>query len=311
VTVLARVVRSGVVECTHHGSLVVLDTDGTEILRLGVPSQRMFPRSSNKPLQAVGMLRAGLDLPPDLLAVACASHSGEAVHIDAVVRILAGAGLTEADLDCPPDYPGDAAAGLAARAAGAAPRRLWMNCSGKHAAMLATCVAAGWPTSGYTEPEHPLQIALAAAVADLAGTPVGPVGVDGCGAPIFGLPLTGLARAFARIAVAAPGTAEGRVATAMRDHPVLVAGTDRTDRRLAESVPGLVAKAGAEGVYAAALPDGRAIALRIHDGAERARTVVMARTLAALGVTSRVVEELLAVPVLGGGRPVGRIEPAF
>ena len=310
-TVLARVVRSGVVECTHHGSLVVLDTDGTEILRLGVPAQRMFPRSSNKPLQAVGMLRAGLDLPPDLLAVACASHSGEAVHVEAVQRILAGAGLTEPDLACPPDYPVNAAAGLAARAGGQAPRRLWMNCSGKHAAILATCVVAGWPTAGYTDPAHPLQIALAAAVVDLAGEQVGPVGVDGCGAPIFGLTLQGLARAFARIAVAAPGTAEGRVASAMRDHPVLVAGTDRTDRRLAESVPGLVAKAGAEGVYAAALPDGRAIALRIHDGAERARSVVMARALDALGVTSPVVEEFLAVPVLGGGRPVGRIEPTF
>jgi L-asparaginase II len=177
--------------------------------------------------------------------------------------------------------------------------------------MLATSVAAGWPTSNYTDPRHPLQIALAAAIADLAGTEVGPVGVDGCGAPIFGLPLSGLARAFARIAVAAPGSHAGRVASAMRDHPVLVAGTDRTDCRLAESVPGLVAKAGAEGVYAAALPDGRAIALRIHDGAERARSVAMARALDTLGVSSPVVEELLAVPVVGGGRPVGRIEPAF
>ena len=310
-TVLARVVRSGLVECTHHGSLVVLDTDGTEIVRLGVPSQRMFPRSSNKPLQAVGMLRAGLDLPSDLLAVACASHSGEAVHIDAVERILAAALLTETDLGCPPDYPVNEAAGLAARASGQAPRRLWMNCSGKHAAMLATCVAAGWSVSGYIDPEHPLQLALAAAVADLAGEEVGPVGVDGCGAPIFGLTLTGLARAFARIAVAAPGTAEGRVASAMLDHPVLVAGTDRSDRRLAESVPGLVAKAGAEGVYAAALADGRAVALRIHDGAQRARAVAMARALDLLGVGSPVVDELLAVPVLGGSVPVGRIEPAF
>jgi L-asparaginase II len=310
-TVLARVVRSGVVECTHHGSLVVLDADGSETLRLGVPAQRMFPRSSNKPLQAVGMLRAGLDLPADLLAVACASHAGEAVHIEAVQRILAGAGLTETDLGCPPDYPGNAAAGLAARAAGAVPRRIWMNCSGKHAAMLATCVANGWEIAGYREPEHPLQVALALAVGDLAGVPVGPVGVDGCGAPIFGLPLTALARAFARLAMAAPDSPEGRVAAAMRAYPVLVAGTDRTDRRLAESVPGLVAKAGAEGVYAAALPDGRAIALRIHDGAERARTVAMARALSMLGVTSPVVEELLAVPVLGGGLPVGRIEPAF
>jgi L-asparaginase II len=311
VTVLARVVRSGVVECTHHGSLVVVDAGGAEILRLGVPGQRMFPRSSNKPLQAVGMLRAGLDLPPDLLAVACASHAGEAVHIEAVQRILDGAGLTEADLACPPDYPGNAAASLAARAAGEAPRRIWMNCSGKHAAMLATCVGAGWGISGYTRPDHPLQVALALAVGDLAGVPVGPVGVDGCGAPIFGLPLTALARAFRRVALAAPDSAEGRVAAAMRDHPVLVAGTERTDRRLAESVPGLVAKAGAEGVYAAALPDGRAIALRIHDGAERARTVAMARGLDLLGITSPVVEELLAVPVLGGGLPVGRIEPTF
>ena len=154
-----------------------------------------------------------------------------------------------------------------------------MNCSGKHAAMLATCVANGWPTSTYRDPDHPLQVSLRGTVERLAGEPVAAVGVDGCGAPLFALTLTGLARAFAAIATAADGTPEHRVAAAIRRYPEWLGGTRRDVTRLVAGVPGLIAKDGAEGVYAAALPDGRAVALKIDDGGQRARPPVMVAAL--------------------------------
>ena len=185
-----------------------------------------------------------------------------------------------------------------------------MNCSGKHAAMLATCVAAGWPVVGYLEPQHPLQVALTAAVERLAGEPVTRVVTDGCGAPQHALPLTALARAFSRLITAADGTPEHRVATAMREHPQLVGGAGRDVTRLMEGIPGLLAKDGAEGVYAAALPDGSAVALKIDDGAARARTPVLLAALAVLGADVSGVTDLAALPVLGGGEPVGSVRVA-
>jgi L-asparaginase II len=182
-----------------------------------------------------------------------------------------------------------------------------MNCSGKHAAMLATCVANHWPTGSYRDPDHPLQVAVRRTVERLAGEQVGAVGVDGCGAPLFALSLTGLARAFAAIATAPAGSPEHRVATAIRRHPEWLGGTGRDVTRLVAGVPGLIAKDGAEGVYAAALPDGRAVALKIDDGASRARPPVMVAALRALGVDAPVLDELAEVPLLGGGQPVGAV----
>jgi L-asparaginase II len=267
----------------------------------------VFPRSSNKPMQAVGMLEAGLDLDGELLALACASHSGEAFHLDGVRRILAAAGLTEGALQTPPEYPVDEAEKLSYAAAGGGPTPLAMNCSGKHAAMLATCVANGWPTSTYADPDHPLQRGLRATVERLAGEPVAAVGVDGCGAPLFALTLTGLARAFAAIATAPAGTPEHRVATAIRAHPEWLGGTRRDVTRLIAGVPGLIAKDGAEGVYAAALPDGRVAALKVDDGGQRARPPVMVAALRALGVGAPVLDELAEAALLGGGEPVGAV----
>jgi L-asparaginase II len=287
--------------------VVALDAAGAVVLSVGRPDAPVFPRSSNKPLQAVGMLEAGRDRGGELLALACASHSGEAFHLDGVRRILAGAGLTEADLQTPPDYPVDETERLAYVAAGGTAAPVAMNCSGKHAAMLATCVANGWPVAGYPAPDHPLQLALRATVERLAGEPVPAVGVDGCGAPLFALTLTGLARAFAAIATAAAGTAEHRVATAVRGHPTWLGGTRRDVSRLVAGVEGLVAKDGAEGVYAAAMPDGRAVALKIDDGAQRARPPVMVAALRALGVDAPVLAELAETAVLGGGSTVGAV----
>jgi L-asparaginase II len=307
---LAEVVRSGFVEGWHRGSVVAVGADGDELWRLGDPDRPVFPRSSNKPMQAVGMLRAGLELDGELLALGSASHSGEAFHLDGVRRILRSAGLDESALQTPPDYPVDEQEKVAYIRAGHAPSSIAMNCSGKHAAMLATCVANDWEVQTYTAPGHPLQLALHDTVADLAGELIVAVGVDGCGAPLFALSLTGLARAFSRIAVAGAGTPESRVAAAIRAHPQWASGTRRDMAALIRGVPGLIAKDGAEGVYAAALPDGRAIAVKIDDGAQRARPPVMLAALRRLGVDVSGLDALATTPLLGGGQRVGEIRSA-
>jgi L-asparaginase II len=305
--VVARVVRGGVVESVHWGHLVVLGPDGSVRLRRGNPERTFFPRSSLKLVQAVAMLRCGLDLDGELLALACASHSGEPDHLAGVRRILAGAGLDVADLQNTPALPLDADAALAWRAAGNGPTPLTQNCSGKHAAMLATSVAAGWDPACYRDPAHPLQRAVRAAVAELTGDgDPAHVTVDGCGAPLFSCTPAGLARAFARIAAAPPGTPEHRVAAAVRAHPWWLGGTGRFPTRLIEAVPGLVAKDGAEGVFAAALPDGGALAVKIADGSPRPLPPVVTAALELLGVSG--LGDIGKVPVLGHGEPVGEVE---
>ena len=295
---LAEVVRSDFVEGCHRGSVIALAADGSELWRIGDPDRPVFPRSSNKPIQAVGMLRAGLNLDGELLALACASHSGEAFHIDGVRRILALAGLDESALQTPPDYPVDEQEKVAFIRAGQAPSAIAMNCSGKHAAMLATCVANDWPIETYPETDHPLQKVLHDTVADVAGEQIAAVGVDGCGAPLFALTLTGLARAFSRIATAPAGTEEARVATAIRGYPDWLGGTRRDVTALIAAVPGMIAKDGAEGVYAAALPDGRAIALKVDDGGQRARPPVMVAALRRLGVDVSGLDDYATAPLL-------------
>jgi L-asparaginase II len=308
--VVAHVVRGGVVESVHRGHLVVLAPDGSERLRRGEPDRTFFPRSSLKPVQAVAMLRNGLDLDGELLALACASHSGEPDHLAGVRRILEHAGLDEADLQNTPALPLDTDAATAWVLAGNKPTPLTQNCSGKHAAMLATCVATGWDRADYRDPDHPLQRAVRATVAELTGDgDPAHVTVDGCGAPLFSCTPTGLARAFGRIAGAPAGTPEHRVAAAVRAHPWWVGGTGRFPTRLIEAVPGLIAKDGAEGVFAAALPGGGALAVKIADGSPRPLPPVVTALLDGLGVPGP--GAIGEVPVLGHGEPVGRVEAAF
>ena len=304
---LVEVVRSGFVECRHRGSVLALASDGTVAFAAGDPDQPMLPRSSNKPMQAAAMVDAGLELDGELLALAAASHSGEDRHLDGVRRILAIGGLDESSLQTPPDYPVDDVEKLRYVAAGGEPASIAMNCSGKHAAMLVTCVLNGWPTETYRSPDHPLQLTVRRTIERLADETIGTTGVDGCGAPVFGISLAGLARAFRTMALAAPGTTEHRVATAIREHPQWLGGDRRDVTRFVEGVPGLIAKDGAEGVYAAALPDGSAVALKIDDGAGRARPPVMSAALKRLGVVAPVLDELASAPLLGGGQPVGEV----
>ncbi|MPZ28313.1 MAG: asparaginase [Micromonosporaceae bacterium] len=312
---LAEVVRSGFVEGRHHGSVVVLDATGAVVAAAGDPDSPIFPRSSNKPLQVVGMLRAGLRLADAAdLAVVCASHWGQDFHLARVRGMLRGAGLAETDLHCPPALPLHEGARNALLAAGGGPSRVQMNCSGKHTGMLLTCLVAGWPVDGYWDPEHPLQQRLRAAMAGCTGEPVAAVGVDGCGAPLFTASLTGLARAFLGLVSAAPGSVERMVADAMRAHPELVAGTGdgAGDTLLMAGVPGLLAKAGAEGVAAVAVPGTGAVALKIDDGAARARLPVLVAALRGrLGVSAPVLDQLAEDPVLGGGVPVGAVRPMW
>jgi L-asparaginase II len=305
--VVAHVVRSGFVESVHHGSVVALDPSGSTLLAIGDIAGPMFPRSSSKPIQAVAMLRAGLDLDGELLALVTGSHSGERFHLEGVQRILAGAGLSEHDLQNTPDLPYGEQERNAWIAAGRGATSLAQNCSGKHSAMLATCVAAGWDTATYLDPLHPLQQLISQTLKDLSEEPAAATGVDGCGAPVMAVSLIGLARAFSRLASAAEGTDEARVAAAIRAYPQWLGGTGRDVTALIRGVPGLIAKDGAESVYAVGLADGRAVALKIADGGQRARPVVMAAALRRLGVDADVLAELANAPVLGHGEQVGSI----
>ena len=309
---LVEIVRSGFVEGHHYGSVVALSAAGHVDWSLGTVTSPVLPRSCNKPIQAVAMVEQGLDLAPDLLALVCGSHSGERMHVEGVRRILAGVGLDETALRNPADLPlQESVRNEVLRGGGTASKAL-MNCSGKHAGMLATCVQRGWDTATYLDAQHPLQVAIADTFVRCTGEPVATVAVDGCGAPLLATSLIALARAFATIATATEGPAH-RVASAIRQHPEMVSGSTRDELRLHRAVPGLVAKAGAESCYALALPDGRAWALKVDDGAPRARPIVMAAALARSGLLAEPGVDAEAVRatgrsvLLGGGEPVGEL----
>jgi L-asparaginase II len=307
--VLAEVVRSGFVESRHRGHVAVVDPDGAVALRLGDPDQPVFPRSTNKPLQTVAMVGPGLGGPAGPLAVACASHAGLPVHVEAVRQLLASAGLTEGDLDNTPDLPLDTEAAHALLASGGGPDRLRQNCSGNHAAMLATCVARSWPTAGYRDPAHPLQAAIRATYERMSRTTLGPAAVDGCGAPLYSMSLVGLATAY-RALMADDDPAAIRVRAAIVANPELVDGPGRAASGLMTAVPGLIAKGGAEGMYGVALPDGRGLAVKIEDGGARAAVPVVVAVLRKLGLDGEPLARWASTPVFGHGEVVGEVRAA-
>lgn len=295
---VAETVRSGAVESMHHGAVVALAADGTVAWSAGEMDVAVYPRSALKPLQAQALLDAGLRVDDAQLAVACASHNGEPEHLDAVRRILVDVGLDERSLQTTPGLPLSVVAARQIVAAGGGPTPFTHNCSGKHAAMLATACVNGWSTDDYLDREHPVQQvidrSLAAATDGVAHT-----GVDGCGAPTAVVSLIGLACAMRALAMTA-----GCVHRAMTTHPDLVGGTGRDVTALMRAVDGLLVKDGAEGVYVAAHPDGRAAALKIADGADRARLPVM---LHALGVLGFDIDGITLPAILGHGHPVGEV----
>jgi L-asparaginase II len=305
---LAVTTRSGHDESVHYGAVVGLAPDGSVEFALGDPGAIVFPRSSTKPIQATAMVASGLDVPPHLLALVCASHDGRPEHLRAATDILVRAGLTEHDLKNTADYPLDPDAHEAVVRAGGAKTPLQMNCSGKHSGMLATCVHNGWDRETYLHEDHPLQQRITEMVPELAGEDATYIGIDGCGAPAHALSLVGLARAFRAVAIAPEGVPAARVAHAMRTHPEMVGGPTRDITLLIQGVPGLFGKDGAEGVFAIAMPDGRAIALKISDGANRARPPVMKFALQQLGIDiSNVDARAFESPIMGHGSVVGSV----
>jgi L-asparaginase II len=305
---LAEVVRNGFVESVHFGAVAGLGPDGTLAYARGDVAATVFPRSAVKPFQALACLTAGAPLSGERLAIAAGSHTGQDLHVKTVETMLADAGLGFEALRCPPSWPQDTAARTALIKADAGKTREHMNCSGKHAAMLSACVANGWPTESYLDPAHPLQQRIRTTLGELAGEWPDPVAVDGCGAPLLGLSLSGLARATRALAMAEDGPLR-QVAEAIRQHPEYVAGDGHVNTELMRALPGVIAKGGAEGVLITATRQGHAVAVKVGDGSPRATTAIALAALEALGADVSGAGSLRTVPVLGGGRPVGEIRP--
>ena len=313
---LAVVERGGFVESRHAGSAVVLAPSGEVITRLGDPDALILPRSSLKPLQAVAVVTAGAALEGERLALATASHAGTDRHA-AVVRDMLGAiGLTEDHLACPASWPTDVATRDAMVREHLEPAAIRHNCSGKHAAMLSACVATGWSTEGYLDETHPLQVHIREVVERLTGEKIAATVIDGCGAPVHALTLTGLARGIHRVGTSSERSpfALHRVAGALvrtvREHPWTIDGPGRSDTFAIERF-GVFSKLGAEGVQVMVAPDGTTVALKTLDGSLRAAPLVALHLLANAGaLTASDVADAAAHPmfaVQGGGRDVGRI----
>ena len=302
--VLAEYVRDGIVESVHRGYLLVLNADGSVNLSLGSSEQLIFPRSCVKSIQGAAMVRAGLKLEPRLLALGCSSHSGKAEHLSAVREILSLAKLDESALQCMLDKP----LGDEERRAWAdkAPTRIAMNCSGKHAAMLLTCVTNGWPIANYLDPAHPLQVAIKSELEALAGESITLTSTDGCGAPLFLLSVTGLARAVRAITISTDPV-HVSVLSASRTYPQMVAGKGRLTTQMMEAVPGLYMKDGAEAVEVASMADGRTLVFKVSDGSLRPFRVLVHAGLKRLGIDSPYEAE----NVLGGDRVIGAIRATF
>ena len=310
-TPLVAATRDGLVESVHYGSAIALEADGTTAAAAGDPLAPFYPRSSLKPLQAVAMVRAGLKLPADLLALAAASHSGSAKHRQGALRILKQHGLSVSDFGNSRDLPYGPAEREEWLRNGGRSTQLTQNCSGKHAAMAATCTINGWPVQDYLDPSHPLQRLVAGTVTGLTGEEPRALSTDGCGTPLYALTLPGMARAFGTIARAAAdddGSAEAAVGLAMQQHPDMVAGEGRDVTELMRLLPGAVAKDGFEGVQLVGLADGRSAAVKISDGGDRARMPATVKLLEALGVDTVPLAGIGTAPVLGGGQHVGLLQ---
>jgi len=326
--ILVEVTRGAMVESRHRGSAAVVDGAGRVAFAWGDTAHPVYARSALKPLQALPLVESGaadaFGLGPRELALACGSHHGEAVHVAAVSAWLARIGLGAGDLECGAHPPVDPDAAKALIASGAAPSALHNNCSGKHAGFLATARHLGEPVRNYVAPEHPVQRRVLATLEAMTGCDLSdaPRGTDGCGIPVIGIPLVGLARAMARMGAPqnlppARAAAARRLLDAMAAEPLMVSGSTGFATALLRAAGDRVrAKPGAEGVYAAALPRlGLGIALKIEDGAARAAEVAMASLLlrhAGLDDAERAAVQALSRPPISNvaGMTVGEIAAA-
>ncbi|TDQ03675.1 MULTISPECIES: asparaginase [unclassified Leifsonia] len=317
---LAVVERSGFVESRHAGSAVVLGPEGDIVRTLGAPDKPVFPRSSMKPFQAVAVMGAGVPLEGASAVLATASHAGTPAHLSVVRKLLAQAQLTEDALRCPADWPLDTAARDELVRTGEHKHPLYMNCSGKHAAMLLACRVNGWPTESYLDPQHPIQQHIRDTVERFTGEKVVATGVDGCGAPVHAMSLLSLARGIQRIATASEGSpfALFRNAALLKNAVLAdgwaIDGPGRANTVVIDEL-GVFAKGGAEGVMVMAAPDGTTVTLKVLDGSLRAASIVALRLLADAGALSHDdvdrVAPKLDLAVLGRGEPVGAIRPSY
>ncbi len=298
--VLLEVVRNDLVESVHAGHLLILDAAGKTVLQLGDIDSLIYPRSAVKSLQASAMLRAGAKLTDEQIALACASHAGSPQHLAVAISTLASVGLDESALRNTPDKPLDPKE----RAAWGdkAPTSLAANCSGKHSAMLATCVANNWDIKSYKDPSHPLQIAIKKEFEELSGEKISKVAVDGCGAPLFALSLKALANAVRNLSISTDPI-HWRVVNACRTNPILVSGVGRLPTLLMEKVNGLFVKDGAEGVMIISTAKGEVIVWKMSDGSQRGAGALAVATLSHLGISVDIELE----KVLGDGQVVGEI----
>ena len=298
--ILAKVTRGDLIESLHLGHLIVLNPDGSTYLSKGSPELPIYPRSAIKSLQAAAMLKAGLKVEENELAIICASHSGSQSHIDLVTKMLTLRGISTSQLKNAVDKPlgekekiswGDKA-----------PSQLAQNCSGKHAGMLITCQQNVWDMNTYLDLDHPLQIAIKNEIEELSGEKVSAVSVDGCGAPLFAISLIGLARAISNL-VKSEDDLYQQIVSACTKYPELVAGDGRLTTRMMQAVPGLFMKEGAEGIQVCALPDGRVIAIKVIDGSWRPVAPIIMEVFKRWGISMP--DE--SVKIYGGSSVIGEV----
>lgn len=302
---LVEVRRGGITESRHRGHIVAVSPDGEILALLGAPETVTYLRSSAKPHQAIPLIASGaadrFGFDEKEIALACASHSGEPIHVEMVSSILRKIGLQPNALKCGVHEPFSVEAAAQIKARGKQPSVLHNNCSGKHAGMLALALHLEAPIESYNQPDSPVQLAIGKVVSQFSGIDIEDIaiGVDGCGVPVFGITVKAMALMYARLVAPPPDFDEEtrnacqRIATAMMAHPELVGGTkDRLDTEIMQAASGrLISKVGAEGVYTVGVlpceqwPKGFGLALKIEDGDDhRARPVVVIESLRQLGV---------------------------
>jgi L-asparaginase II len=325
--VLVEVTRGDVIESRHRGAVAVVDGDGGVVLAIGDIEAPVFPRSAVKAIQALPLVESGaadrFGFSDADLALACASHSGEAAHAERAAAMLALAGLAEPDLECGSHWPGGEEATRALARSGGTPTQLHNNCSGKHSGFLCTCVHEGVDTRGYVGGAHQSQRWVAEAMEDVtgAGHSEANAAIDGCSIPTYAVPVRSLALGFARMATgqgmrAKRAAAARRILAANMAHSFEVAGTGRADTRFMTAGAGRVfCKTGAEGVYCAALPElGLGIALKCDDGTTRAAEAMVAAVISRLFGKDEMGETFAAFarPAIPSrkGIAVGQIRPA-
>lgn len=330
--VTVKVTRGGIVESTHRGRIAVVDVAGNMKMQVGDTASPVYPRSSIKILQALPLVETGAadaaGFTDEELSLACASHGGEPRHTETAKQMLSKIGLSVEDLECGPHWPTHEESVRDLARANEEPSPLHNNCSGKHAGMLALALHLGVPTKGYTKPSHPVQQRILGCFEALTGSDLSgaPLGLDGCSAPTWAIPLENTAFAFARIADPESSAANLsgdraksliRLRKAVAAHPFMVAGSDRYCTKVMEVLGEKVfVKTGAEGVYTASLPEyGLGVCLKCDDGATRGAEMMMTAVLDRIGVLDGPARdqltEFLSVPVLNRrGLEVGSIEAA-